>query len=96
MGHWFSAFMVFLGSWLSGYRHRRHRRMDATSHSYTLGPRGEIQLSNFWGLLINKWALWQYAHTMLGAVQTGCFVMAGGRGFLLTHAPRRNLRPHFR
>jgi cytochrome d ubiquinol oxidase subunit I len=37
-------------------------------------------------LLLNKWALWQYAHTMLGAVQTGCFVMAAvGAFYLLTH-----------
>jgi cytochrome d ubiquinol oxidase subunit I len=36
--------------------------------------------------LLNKWALWQYAHTMLGAVQTGCFVMAAvGAFYLLTH-----------
>ena len=29
--HWFSAFMVFAGSWLSGLLHRRHRRLDAAS-----------------------------------------------------------------
>ena len=47
---------------------------------------GEIQLASFWGLVLNKWALWQYAHTMLGAVQTGCFVMAAvGAFYLLTH-----------
>ena len=52
---------------------------------YRLGPGGEIELSSFWGLLLNKWALWQYAHNMLGAVQTGCFVMAGvGSFYLLT------------
>src|SRR3974377_1761766 len=53
---------------------------------YVLGPHGEIELSSFWSLVVNKWALWQYAHTMLGAVQTGCFVMAGvGAFYLLTH-----------
>ena len=52
---------------------------------YRLGPHGEIELASFWGLLLNKWALWQYAHTMLGAVQTGCFVMAAvGAFYLLT------------
>jgi cytochrome d ubiquinol oxidase subunit I len=52
---------------------------------YVLGPHGDIQLSSFWALVLNKWALWQYAHTMLGAVQTGCFVMAAvGAFYLLT------------
>jgi cytochrome d ubiquinol oxidase subunit I len=35
--------------------------------------------------VLNPWALWQYAHTMLGAVQTGCFVMAAiGAYYLLS------------
>jgi cytochrome d ubiquinol oxidase subunit I len=52
---------------------------------YRIGTNGAIELSSFWDLLVNQWALWQYAHTMLGAVQTGCFVMAGvGAFYLLT------------
>src|SRR6266550_4031414 len=52
---------------------------------YRFAANGAIELSSFWDLLLNKWALWQYAHTMLGAVQTGCFVMAGvGAFYLLT------------
>jgi len=59
--------------------------MDAASHRLPDGSQRGIELSSFWGLLLNKWALWQYAHTMLGAVQTGCFVMAGvGAFYLLT------------
>ena len=35
--------------------------------------------------MLNQWARWQYAHNMLGAVQTGCFVMAAvGAFYLLT------------
>jgi cytochrome bd ubiquinol oxidase subunit I len=33
--------------------------------------------------VLNPWALWQYAHTMLGAVQTGCFTMAALGAFYL-------------
>jgi len=52
---------------------------------YRIGANGEIELSSFWGLLLNKWALWQYAHNMLGAVQTACFFMAAvGAFYLLT------------
>src|ERR1700683_3233179 len=50
---------------------------------YALGPGGRFQLESFWGLLLNPWAVWQYAHTMLGAVQTGCFVMAAVGAFYL-------------
>jgi cytochrome d ubiquinol oxidase subunit I len=46
---------------------------------------GQIELASFWSLLVNKWVFWQYLHTMLGAVQTGCFVMAAvGAFYLLT------------
>src|SRR5260370_22556297 len=50
---------------------------------HRIGSDGRIELASFWSLLVNKWVLWQYAHTMLGAVQTGCFVMAGGGAFYL-------------
>jgi cytochrome d ubiquinol oxidase subunit I len=46
-------------------------------------PNGEIALASFWGLVLNPWALAQYAHNMLGAVQTGCFVMAAIGSFYL-------------
>lgn len=85
VGHWFSAVLVFVGSWLSGYLIVATDAWMQRPVGYTLGPHGEILLSSFWSLLLNKWALWQYAHNMLGAVQTGCFVMAGvGAFYLLT------------
>jgi len=85
IGHWWSAFLVFLGSWLSGYFIVVTDAWMQHPTAYRLGANGEIELSSVWGLLLNKWALWQYAHTMLGAVQTGCFVMAGvGAFYLLT------------
>jgi cytochrome bd ubiquinol oxidase subunit I len=85
VGHWLSAVLVFLGSWLSGYFIVATDAWMQRPVGYTMGPQGEILLSSFWSLLLNKWALWQYAHNMIGAVQTGCFVMAGiGAFYLLT------------
>jgi cytochrome d ubiquinol oxidase subunit I len=85
MGHWWAGFLVWLGSWLSGYTIVATDAWMQYPTGYRLGPHGEIELANFWALLLNKWALWQYAHTMLGAVQTGCFVMAAvGAFYLLT------------
>ena len=85
IGHWVAAFLVFLGSWLSGYLIVATDAWMQRPTGYRIGAHGEIELSSFWQLLLNKWALWQYAHNMLGAVQTGCFVMAGvGAFYLLT------------
>jgi cytochrome d ubiquinol oxidase subunit I len=85
IGHWFAAFLVFLGSWLSGYFIVATDAWMQYPTGYRLGVNGAFELASFWDLLLNKWALWQYAHTMLGAVQTGCFVMAAvGAFYLLT------------
>jgi len=85
IGHWWAGFLVFLGSWLSGYFIVATNAWMQRPVGYTLGPSGEILLSSFWALLLNKWAFWQYTHTMVGAVQTGCFAMASvGAFYLLT------------
>ncbi len=82
-GHWFAAFMIFLGSWLSGYFIIATDAWMQHPVGYVLGPQGEIELSSFWALLLNPWALWQYAHNMNGAVITACFVMASVGAFYL-------------
>ena len=85
MGHWWAAFLVWLGSWLSGYFIVATDAWMQHPVGYRIAANGRIELASFWALLLNKWALWQYAHTMLGAVQTGCFVMAAvGAFYLLT------------
>jgi cytochrome d ubiquinol oxidase subunit I len=50
---------------------------------YSLGSNGSYQLASYWALLLNPWALWQYCHTMLGAVQAGSFMMAAVGAFYL-------------
>src|SRR3974390_2907356 len=83
VGHWWAAFFVFLGSWLSGYLIVATDPWMQHPTGYGISEKGEIFLTSFWGLLLNKWALWQYAHNMLGAVQTGCFVMAAVGAFYI-------------
>jgi cytochrome bd ubiquinol oxidase subunit I len=87
IGHWWAAFLVFLGSWLSGYLIVATDAWMQHPVGYRIATDGQIGLASFWGLVLNRWALWQYAHNMLGAVQTGCFVMAAvGAFYLLTGA----------
>jgi cytochrome d ubiquinol oxidase subunit I len=42
---------------------------------------GTYELTSFWTLLTNPWALLQYAHNMSGAVITGSFVMCAVGAF---------------
>lgn len=90
IGHWWAAFLVWMGSWMSGYLIVATDAWMQHPTGYTVGPNGEILLSSFWAMLLNRWAVWQYAHTMIGAVQTGCFVMAAvGAFYLLTRRDQR-------
>ena len=94
-GHWFTALMVFIGSWLSGYLIVATDAWMQRPVAYALGPNGEIKLTSFWGLLLNRWALWQYAHNMSGAVITAAFAMASLGAFYLLGGKAAKLRPDF-
>lgn len=83
VGHWFSAMMVWIGSWMSAYLIVATNAWMQRPVGYTLGPNGEIQLSNWWSLVFNEWAFWQFWHTIMGGVITGSFVMAGIGAFYL-------------
>ncbi|HKK26572.1 MAG TPA: cytochrome ubiquinol oxidase subunit I [Gemmatimonadota bacterium] len=75
-GHWFTALAMFLGSWLSGYFIVATDAWMQHPVGHAVGPGGEIALQSFRALLTNPWAIWQYLHTMVGAVITGCFALA--------------------
>lgn len=83
LGHWFAVFFVWLGSWLSGYLIIATDAWMQHPVAYSVMQDGRFALASFWGLLLNIWALWEYAHNMLGAVQTGCFVMCAIGAFYL-------------
>ena len=86
LGHWWAAFLVFLGSWLSGFFIVVTNAWMQHPVGYTAAADGSYHLERFWSFLLNPWALWQYAHTMSGAVITASFVMAGlGAFYLLSH-----------
>ena len=82
-GHWFAAFMVFIGSWISGYLIVATNAWMQHPVGYAQAPDGSVYLARFQDLLFNSWALWQYVHTMGGAVVTASFVMAATGAFYL-------------
>jgi cytochrome d ubiquinol oxidase subunit I len=84
IAHWFSAFLVFLGAWLSGFFIIMTDAWMQHPLGYTRGPKGEITLSDFGAFFFNPWGLWQYLHNMIATVVTGAFVMASiGAYYLL-------------
>ncbi|HYL92574.1 MAG TPA: cytochrome ubiquinol oxidase subunit I [Alphaproteobacteria bacterium] len=83
LGHWWTAVLVFLGSWLSGFFIIVTDAWMQHPVAYERMANGGFQVSSFWGLLLNPWALLQYAHNMSGAVITGAFVMAAVGAYYL-------------
>jgi cytochrome d ubiquinol oxidase subunit I len=74
--HWVTAFLVFLGSWLSGFFIIATDAWMQHPTGYKVGAHDRILLDSFWGLVLNPWVFWQYLHNMLAAVVTASFVMA--------------------
>jgi len=82
--HWLAAFAVFAGSWISGFFIVATNAFMQHPVGFEVQETGALALTSFWALILNPWLLWQYLHTMMGAVTTGAFVMAAiGAYYLL-------------
>lgn len=85
-GHFFAAFMVFLGSWISGFFIIATNAWMQNPVAYQVAADSTVALASFWGLLTNPWVGWQYLHNMLGSVITAAFVMSAvGAYYLLAN-----------
>jgi cytochrome d ubiquinol oxidase subunit I len=85
IGHWVAAFLVFLGSWLSGFFIIATNAWMQHPVGYTVGPDGKIALESFRALIFNPWTFWMYLHNMIGSVVTAAFVMTSiGAYYLLS------------
>jgi cytochrome d ubiquinol oxidase subunit I len=83
VGHWWAAFAVFVGSWLSGFFIIVTDAWMQNPVAYARAADGSFYVTSFWGLLLNPWALIQYAHNMSGALITGTFVVAAAAAYYL-------------
>jgi len=81
--HWATAFAVFAGSWLSGYFIIVTDAWMQHPVGYRILPDGRFEIASFWQVILNPWALLQYAHNMCGSVVTASFVMAAVGAFYL-------------
>jgi cytochrome d ubiquinol oxidase subunit I len=75
-GHFAAAVALWAGSWLSGYFITATNAFMQHPQGFVVDAAGRLQLADFWAFVLNPWALVQYAHTMVGAVVTGAFVVA--------------------
>jgi len=81
--HWGAGFMVFVGSWISGYFIIVTDAWMQHPVAYKILGDGRFEVVSFWKLLLNRWAVLQYAHTMCGSVVTASFVMAAVGAYYL-------------
>jgi len=88
--HWFSAVMVFVGSWISGFFIIVTDAWMQHPVASIRMPNGQFEVLSFWRLLLNPWGLLQYAHNMTGTVVTGSFVMAATGAFYLLEGKHQN------
>jgi cytochrome d ubiquinol oxidase subunit I len=85
-GHWWAAFLVFLGSWISGYFIVITNAWMQYPVGYATAADGAMRLTSLSSLILNRWGLWQYLHTMAGSAVTASFVMAAvGAYYLLSN-----------
>ena len=83
--HWFAAFMVFLGTWLSGFFILATNAWMQHPVAYSVSGDGVYSLNSLSGLLTNPWLFWQYLHNMNATLIAGSFVVTSiGAYYLLS------------
>jgi cytochrome d ubiquinol oxidase subunit I len=75
-GHFLAAVALFLGSWLSGYFIIATNAFMQHPVGHVVAADGRLRLVDFWGFVLNRWAIAQYAHNMVAATVTAAFVTA--------------------
>ena len=82
--HWFSVFMLFLGTWASAYFILATNAWMQNPVGYEEVAGGGVRISDYWAVLLNPWVFVQFAHNQGGTVVTAAFVMTGlGTYYLL-------------
>jgi len=85
MAHAYSALLVCVGSWLSGFFIVATDAWMQHPVGYAVAADGRIEMANLWAVLLSPFALWQYTHVMTAAMLAGGFIVAGiGAYYLLS------------
>ncbi len=81
--HFLTGFLVFLGSWASGYLIIATHSWMQYPVGYEILENGKFVLTNFGALFSNPWLLPSFLHNQMGSVITSSFVVAGVGAFYL-------------
>lgn len=81
--HWLAAFLVFVGTWLSGWFIIATNAWMQRPLGHEIAADGSVQLNSFSSLVFNDWALFQYMHNMGGAFVVGSFSVAALGAFYI-------------
>jgi cytochrome bd ubiquinol oxidase subunit I len=81
LAHCGAAFMVWLGSWISGFFIIVTNAWMQHPVGQQLLPNGTYQVASFWKFMLNPWAWLEYTHNMCGAVVTAAFVVSATGAF---------------
>ncbi len=74
--HWLAGFMIFVGTWASGYFIIVTGAWMQRPVGYEQLADGSFRLTSFFALLTNEWAVYQFMHNQLGACVTGSFAVS--------------------
>jgi cytochrome d ubiquinol oxidase subunit I len=80
--HWFSIFMVAVGSTISAFWILVANSWQQTPAGFTI-RNGRAELTDFWGAVFNPSTTVRFFHTMDAALIAGAFLMAGISGYLI-------------
>ncbi|MBJ2174693.1 cytochrome ubiquinol oxidase subunit I [Aureibaculum sp. A20] len=81
--HFLTGFLVFLGSWASGYLIIATHSWMQFPVGYEILENGKFVLNNFGALFSNPWLMPAYLHNQLASVITSSFVVAAIGAFYL-------------
>jgi cytochrome d ubiquinol oxidase subunit I len=81
--HFFTGFLVFLGSWASGYLIIATHSWMQYPVGYEILDNGKFVLTNFSALFSNPWLLPSYLHNQAASLVTASFVVAAIGAFYL-------------
>lgn len=81
--HFLTGFLVFLGSWASGFLILATHSWMQHPVGYEIIENGRFVLNNFGALFSNPWLMPSFLHNQMGSVITSSFVVAGIGAFYL-------------
>ena len=81
--HLAATMLVMLSAWLSAYFILATNAWMQHPVAWQQQSDGRIAVSSIWGLLGNRWLLWQFLHNQCASMVTGSFVLAAVGAFYL-------------